>query len=66
MRTIVSFLTFALLATVASAGGVLDVVLSRLARFMEKSVKTNKKIKSALVYPSVVVCVAVCIVILQI
>src|ERR1700690_1521828 len=25
------------------AGGVLDVVLSRLARFMEKTVKTNKK-----------------------
>ncbi len=46
------------------AGGVLDVVLSRLARFMEKSVKTNKKIKSALVYPSVVVCVAICIVVL--
>jgi type IV pilus assembly protein PilC len=44
------------------AGGVLDVVLSRLARFMEKTVKTNKKIKSALVYPSVVVAVAVCIV----
>jgi type IV pilus assembly protein PilC len=40
------------------AGGVLDVVLSRLARFMEKSVKTNKKIKSAMVYPMVVVTVA--------
>jgi len=44
------------------AGGVLDVVLSRLAKFMEKSVKTAKKIKSAMVYPSVVVCVAVVIV----
>ncbi len=40
------------------AGGVLDVVLSRLARFMEKSVKTNKKIKSALMYPTVVITVA--------
>ena len=46
------------------AGGVLDVVLSRLARFMEKSVKTNKKIKSAMVYPTVVVSVATIIVIL--
>jgi type IV pilus assembly protein PilC len=46
------------------AGGVLDVVLSRLARFMEKTVKTNKKIKSALVYPSVVMSVAIAIVIL--
>ncbi len=44
------------------AGGVLEVVLSRLARFMEKSVKTNKKIKSAMVYPAVVVTVAVVIV----
>ncbi|HVU39100.1 MAG TPA: type II secretion system F family protein [Opitutales bacterium] len=44
------------------AGGVLDVVLSRLARFMEKSVKTNKKIKSAMVYPAVVVSVAFIIV----
>jgi len=44
------------------AGGVLDVVLSRLARFMEKTVKTNKKIKSAMVYPSVVVTVALLIV----
>jgi type IV pilus assembly protein PilC len=44
------------------AGGVMDVVLSRLARFMEKSVKTNKKIKSAMVYPAVVVGVAMAIV----
>ncbi len=44
------------------AGGVLDVVLSRLAKFMEKSVKTAKKIKSAMVYPTVVVVVAVVIV----
>ena len=44
------------------AGGVLDVVLSRLARFMEKAVKTNKKIKSAMVYPMVVVTVAFAIV----
>jgi type IV pilus assembly protein PilC len=44
------------------AGGVLDVVLSRLARFMEKTVKTNKKIKSAMVYPAVVISVAIVIV----
>jgi type IV pilus assembly protein PilC len=40
------------------AGGVLDVVLSRLARFMEKTVKTNNKIKAAMIYPSVVITVA--------
>ncbi len=44
------------------AGGVLDVVLDRLAKFMEKSVKTQKKVKSAMVYPAVVITVAVIIV----
>ncbi len=44
------------------AGGVLDVVLSRLARFMEKTVKTNNKIKAAMIYPSVVITVACAIV----
>ena len=46
------------------AGGVLDVVLSRLAGFMEKAQKTKKKVKSAMVYPIVVVGVAVAIVVL--
>jgi type IV pilus assembly protein PilC len=46
------------------AGGVLDVVLSRLAGFMEKAQKTKKKVKSAMVYPIVVVGVAVSIVVL--
>lgn len=44
------------------AGGVLDVVLARLATFMEKALKTQKKVKSAMVYPIVVVGVAVLIV----
>ena len=44
------------------AGGVLEVVLTRLATFMEKSVKTKKKVKSAMVYPLIVVTVAVVIV----
>lgn len=46
------------------AGGVLDVVLSRLAGFMEKALKTKKKVKSAMVYPIVVVGVAVSIVVM--
>jgi len=44
------------------AGGVLDTVLARLAGFMEKALKTKKKVKSAMVYPIVVVGVAVAIV----
>ena len=46
------------------AGGVLDVVLSRLAGFMEKAQRTKKKVKSAMVYPIVVVSVAIAIVVL--
>ncbi len=44
------------------AGGVLDVVLSRLATFMEKAERTKGKVKSAMIYPIVVVGVAVSIV----
>ena len=46
------------------AGGVLEVVLSRLAGFMEKAQRTKKKVKSAMVYPIVVVSVAIAIVVL--
>ena len=44
------------------AGGVLEIVLDRLANFMEKAEKTRKKVKSAMTYPVVVVTVAVLVV----
>ncbi|MBQ9758703.1 MAG: type II secretion system F family protein, partial [Opitutales bacterium] len=44
------------------AGGVLDTVLDRLAAFQEKSGKIKKKVKSAMVYPCVVLSVAFIIV----
>ena len=44
------------------AGGVLDIILNRLAGFMEKSQKLRKKIKGALIYPVAVMSVAVLIV----
>ncbi|MBI3876735.1 MAG: type II secretion system F family protein [Verrucomicrobia bacterium] len=43
------------------AGGVLDVVLERLARFQEKSLQLKGKVKSAMVYPLIVMAVAVII-----
>lgn len=43
-------------------GGVLDVILIRLAEFMEKAQKLKAKIKGAMIYPSVVVTFAVGIV----
>jgi len=44
------------------AGGVTDVVLDRLARFQEKSLQLKGKIGAALVYPLIVMGVAVVIV----
>lgn len=44
------------------AGGVLDVILQRLAEFMEKAQKLKRKITGAMVYPSVVVTIAAAIV----
>jgi type IV pilus assembly protein PilC len=44
------------------AGGVLDVVLSRLAEFMEKAERIKGRVKSAMVYPVVVLIAAVGIV----
>lgn len=43
-------------------GGILDNVLNRLAVYIEKAEALKKKVKSALVYPSTIVCVAVLVV----
>ena len=43
------------------AGGALEVILQRLAEFKEKAQSLKKKIIGAMVYPAVVVCVAVSI-----
>jgi type IV pilus assembly protein PilC len=39
-------------------GGVLDIILQRLAEFMEKSERLKRKIKGAMVYPVVVIAIA--------
>ncbi len=44
-------------------GGVLDVILQRLADFMEKSQALRRKVIGALIYPSVVITFAVLIVV---
>jgi type IV pilus assembly protein PilC len=41
------------------AGGVLDLILSRLAEFMEKAAKLKKKVIGAMIYPAVVISIAV-------
>ena len=44
------------------AGGVLDVILQRLAEFMEKAQKLRRKIIGAMIYPAVVITIATAIV----
>jgi type IV pilus assembly protein PilC len=41
------------------AGGILDTILQRLATYMEKFAKIKRQIKSAMIYPSVILAVAV-------
>jgi type IV pilus assembly protein PilC len=43
------------------AGGALEIILQRLSEFMEKAESLKKKIIGAMVYPAVVICVAVSI-----
>jgi len=44
------------------AGGILDTILQRLATYIEKSVKLNGQVKSAMIYPVAVISIA-CIVV---
>ena len=48
---------------VGESGGVLDVVLQRLAGYIEKAASLKRKVKSAMVYPGTIVSVAVLVVI---
>jgi type IV pilus assembly protein PilC len=47
------------LVEAGEAGGILDVILSRLSNYIEKVEKLKKKVKGALVYPAVVSSVAI-------
>jgi len=44
------------------AGGILDTILQRLATYIEKAVKLNSQVKSAMIYPVAVISIAVCVV----
>ncbi len=44
------------------AGGILDVILKRLAAYMEKAASLKRKVKGAMVYPGITITVAVVVV----
>ena len=47
------------MVTAGESGGILDIILERLAQQMEKSMKLKREVKTAMIYPSVVVSAAV-------
>ncbi len=49
---------FTKMVNAGEIGGVLDIILQRLAEFMEKSQKLKRKIRGAMVYPIVVIAIA--------
>ncbi|PTN37745.1 type II secretion system F family protein [Desulfonatronum sp. SC1] len=53
---------YANMVNAGEAGGVLDVILLRLADYLEKAARLKSKVKSAMVYPAVVVTVAVAVI----
>ncbi|MDQ7839090.1 MAG: type II secretion system F family protein [Thermodesulfobacteriota bacterium] len=53
---------FSKMVAAGELGGILDVILNRLAMYMEKVMKLKKKVKSALTYPLVVLCIAILVV----
>ncbi len=54
---------YANMVEAGEAGGILDTILNRLAMYMEKAMALKKKVKSAMIYPSTIVSVAVVVVI---
>lgn len=43
-------------------GGILDTILMRLSEYIEKSVKLKRQVKSAMVYPISIMCIAIVVV----
>jgi type IV pilus assembly protein PilC len=53
---------FVNMVAAGETGGVLDLILSRVADFMEKDQKLKARVKGAMIYPIVVLCAAVLII----
>jgi len=51
------------LIAAGEVGGILDVILNRLAAYIEKMAKLKKKVKGAMTYPGIVISIAVIVVV---
>jgi type IV pilus assembly protein PilC len=52
------------LVVAGEEGGILDNILTRLANYIEKAEALKKKVKSAMIYPAIIVSVAILVVII--
>jgi type IV pilus assembly protein PilC len=50
---------FVQLCAAGEVGGILDTILNRLAAYREKAEKLKRKVKGAMIYPIIVICVAI-------
>src|SRR5262245_45499118 len=50
---------FVTLVAAGELGGILDTILGRLTIYIEKRVKLKRQVRSALVYPTAVLCIAI-------
>ena len=55
---------YANMVAAGEAGGILDTILNRLAQYIEKAMKLKKKVKGAMIYPSVIVSVAILVIVI--
>jgi type IV pilus assembly protein PilC len=53
---------YANMIAAGEAGGILDTILKRLATYIEKNVKLKSQVKSAMIYPVAVICIAAIVV----
>ena len=53
---------YANMVAAGEAGGILDTILNRLAQYIEKAMKLKKKVKGAMIYPSVIISVAILVI----
>lgn len=55
---------YAKMVAAGEAGGILDTILNRLAKHIEKAMKLKKQIKAAMVYPLIIMTVAIAVIII--
>ena len=53
---------FTNMVAAGEAGGILDIILQRLSLYIEKAVKLNSQVKSALIYPVAIIVIAALVV----